>query len=77
VDRGLGAGDPLSLQAASNSNPKIGNITFTIIPVVSLLSEGLQSRFVNFASVDLNRQARPTGSALWRQRDKVGAKRND
>jgi hypothetical protein len=30
LDRGAGAGDPLSLQSASSSNPKIGNITFTI-----------------------------------------------
>jgi hypothetical protein len=30
LDRGVGAGDPLSLQSASSSNPKIGNITFTI-----------------------------------------------
>jgi hypothetical protein len=32
VVRGVGAGDPLSLQFASNSSPKIGNATFTIIP---------------------------------------------
>jgi hypothetical protein len=43
LDRGVGAGDPLSLQSASSSNPKIGNITFTISHL--MLRGGKQCRF--------------------------------
>jgi hypothetical protein len=47
-DRGVGAGDPLSLQSASSRNPKIGNITFTISHPYPWFCSGVENNAAPF-----------------------------